>query len=515
MRDDFFGNLVKTFTRVVIVIPLVIIIIAPNLHIATGVGFFDSSTYNEKRLLQIFTLLLLVLVPLLSWARKSEWQQLLQQIPTTAWILLSVIFILGSLSLKQSALMRMGWNEFGLTFFIFFGIAAVAALRKDNPALDTTLIFGVTVMASLFFIRFELFRYLDVFSLDMISNYEFRAGWEPWVVVKRSRELLSDFVHPRFFGQIQSWVIPLLTLPFLWSKKRFSKPIFSLLFILPAACWITLLIFSGSRGPWLGLVTAIIVTGVLLKQKALPWIISIMIAILGGSLIYWLLFSAQVEGSGIATHTAKRLTTLNSRPELWNAAWMMSRDYPLLGVGPQHFSYHLDKTLTFRAGHPHMSVLRWAAEYGWISTLLLLSLMVWAFSSWVKSTKQSKLDDRDLNIRVALTASIITAASHSLISGVMIMPLSQLMLVVIIGWIVGIHFSNHPIEKISWLAVKSIGSLTLILWIGWNFAQSIGPEIQYIISGPHREITIFNPSEVLHPRFWNQGIIPWIQLPSE
>jgi putative inorganic carbon (HCO3(-)) transporter len=512
MRGDVFNNLVKTFTRVVIIIPLVIIIIAPNLHISTAVGFFDSSTYNEKRLLQIFTLLLLVLVPLLSWARKSEWQQLLQQIPTTAWILLSVIFILGSLSLKQSALMRMGWNEFGLTFFIFFGIAAVAALRKDNPALDTILIFGITVMASLFFIRFELFRYLDVFSLDMISNYEFRARWEPWAVAKRSRELLSDFTHPRFFGQFQSWVIPLLTLPFLWSKKRFSKPIFSLLFILPAACWITLLIFSGSRGPWLGLVTAIVVTGVLLKKKALPWIISIMIAILGGSLIYWLLFSAQVEGSGIASHTAGRLTNLNSRPELWNAAWTMSRDYSLLGVGPQHFSYHLDKILI---GHPHMSVLRWAAEYGWISTLLLLSLMVWAFSSWVKSTKQSKRDDRDLNIRVALTASIITAASHSLVSGVMIMPLSQLMLVVIIGWIVGIHFSNHPIEKIPWLLVKSIGSLTLILWIGWNFAQSIGPEVQYIISGPHSEITIFNPSEVLHPRFWHQGIIPWIQLPSE
>ena len=515
MRDDFFDNLVKTFTRVVIVIPLVIIIIAPNLHIATGVGFFDSNAYNEKRLLEISTLLLLVLVPLLSWARQSKWQQLLQQIPTTAWALLSVIFILGSLSLKQSALMRMGWNEFGLTFFIFFGITAVAALRKDNHALDTILIFAVTVMASLFFIRFELFRYLDVFSLHMISNHEFRAEWEPWVVAKRSRELLSDFTHPRFFGQFQSWVIPLLTLPFLWSKKRFSKPIFSLLFILPAACWITLLIFSGSRGPWLGLVAAIVVTGVLLKKKALPWIISIVIAILGGSLIYWLLFSIQFEGPGIATHTAERLTSLNSRSELWNAAWVMSRDYPLLGVGPQHFSYHLDKILTFRVGHPHMSILNWAAEYGWISTLLLFSLIVWAFSSWIKQTQQSKLDDCDLNFRVALTASMITAASHSLVSGVMIMPLSQLMLVVIIGWIVGIHFSNHPIEKIPWLSVKSIGSLTLILWIGWNFAQSIGPEVHYIINGPHSEITVFNPSEVLQPRFWHQGIIPWIQLPAE
>ena len=499
MRDDFFGNLVKIFTRVVIVIPLVIIIIAPNLHIATGVGFFDSNAYNEKRLLEISTLLLLVLVPLLSWARQSEWQQLLQQIPTTAWVLLSVIFILGLLSLQQSALMRMGWNEFGLTFFIFFGIAAVAALRKDNHALDTILIFAVTVMASLFFIRFELFRHLDVFSLHTISNDEFRRG------------LLSDFTHPRFFGQFQSWVIPLLTLPFLLSKKKLSKPIFSLLFILPAASWVTLLIFSGSRGPWLGLVAAIVVTGVLLKKKALPWIISIMIAILGGSLIYWLLFSIQFEGSGIATHTAERLTIFNSRSELWNAAWVMSRDYPLLGIGPQHFSYHLDKILTFRVGHPHMSILNWAAEYGWISTLLLLSLIVWAFSSWIKKTKQSKLDDCDLNFRVALTASIITAASHSLVSGVMIMPLSQLMLVVIIGWIVGIHFSNHPIEKIPWFPVKSIGSLTLILWIGWNFVQSIEPEVRYIINGPHNEITVFNPSEVLQPRFWHQGIIPWIQ----
>ena len=130
MRDDFFGNLVKTFTRVVIVIPLVIIIIAPNLHIATGVGFFDSNAYNEKRLLEISTLLLLVLVPLLSWARQSEWQQLLQQIPTTAWALLSVIFILGSLSLKQSALMRMGWSEFGLTFLSFLVLLPLLHYEK-------------------------------------------------------------------------------------------------------------------------------------------------------------------------------------------------------------------------------------------------------------------------------------------------------------------------------------------------------------------------------------------------
>jgi len=56
MRDNFFGNLVKIFTRVVIVIPLVIIIIAPNLHISTAVGVFDSNAYNEKRLLEISTL---------------------------------------------------------------------------------------------------------------------------------------------------------------------------------------------------------------------------------------------------------------------------------------------------------------------------------------------------------------------------------------------------------------------------------------------------------------------------
>ena len=106
---------------------------------------------------------------------------------------------------------------------------------------------------------------------------------------------------------------------------------------------------------------------------------------------------------------------------------------------------------------------------------------------------------------------MITAASHSLVSGVMIMPLSQLMSVVIIGWIVGIYFSNQPIEKIPWLSVKSIGSPTLILWIGWNFVQSIEPEVRYIINGPHNEITVFNPGEVLQPRFWHQGIIPWIQ----
>ena len=162
-----------------------------------------------------------------------------------------------------------------------------------------------------------------------------------------------------------------------------------------------------------------------------------------------------------------------------------------------------------------MSLLQWAAEYGWISTILLLSLMVWAFFSWTKRIKQSNFDDRDLNFRIALTASMLTAATHSLMSGVLVMPLSQFMSVVVIGWMVGIHFSNKPIEKIHWSPVKSIGSLTLILWIGWNFAQSIWPEVRYIINGPHSEMTVLNRSgDYLQPRFWHQGLIPWLQ-PSD
>ena len=150
MRCVSLSSANKIFIRAVILIPLVIIVLAPNLHIARELGFFDPYAYNEKRLLEIVALLLLTLVPLLSWNQQSGWQQLLQQISTRAWVLLSVIFILGSLSLQQSALIRMGWNEFGLTFFIFFGTTAVAALRKENHALDTILIFTVTIMAALF-----------------------------------------------------------------------------------------------------------------------------------------------------------------------------------------------------------------------------------------------------------------------------------------------------------------------------------------------------------------------------
>ena len=484
-----------------ILIPLVIIVLAPNLHIARELGFFDPHAYNEKRLLEIAALLLLTLVPLLSWNQQSGWQQLLQQIPTRAWVILSAIFILGSLSLQQSALIRMGWNEFGLTFFIFFGTTAVAALRKENHALDTILIFTVTIMAALFFIRFEMFRYLDAPFQHLTPNEKFR----------------HDFTNPRFFNQIQSWVIPLLTLSFLWSRKKLSK-FYSLLFILPAASWITLLIFSGSLGPWFGFLVAIVVTGVLFRKQALPWILSMVAATLVGTLIYWFLFSIQIDTAAqTAAQTAERLTSpFSTRLDLWREAWMMSSNHPLLGVSPHHWSYYCDRLGGISRGHPHMSLLQWAAEYGWISTILLLSLMVWAFSSWIKRIKQSNFDDRDLNFRIALTASMLAAATHSLMSGVLVMPLSQFMSVVVIGWMVGIHFSNKPIEKIHWSPVKSIGSLTLILWIGWNFTQSVWPEVRYIINGPHSEMTVLTPSgDFLQPRFWHQGLIPWLQLPSD
>ena len=194
---------------------------------------------------------------------------------------------------------------------------------------------------------------------------------------------------------------------------------------------------------------------------------------------------------------------------MWRSSLELSMQNPWLGIGPHHFSHYM------KAGHPHMSLLQLLVEYGWPFFLLLMSLIVWGFVSWCRGVL-NRLDKHTKNRDIALTATLISAFSHSLVSGIIVMPLSQIMLVLIVGWMIDVHYSNNSKVFIKFYPVKSILLTLSIFIVSVVFIASIQPEVKLIAQGPYDGIIEFKyDSSALHPRFWHQGVLPWVLFPYE
>lgn len=86
-------------------------------------------------------------------------------------------------------------------------------------------------------------------------------------------------------------------------------------------------------------------------------------ALLGGLLLYWLVFKVLADHLGIeiANAASDRLTTsLSGRGPIWWQAWHMLVERPWLGFGPMHFA-DIPNSI---AAHPHQAILQWTSEWG-------------------------------------------------------------------------------------------------------------------------------------------------------
>ncbi len=194
----------------------------------------------------------------------------------------------------------------------------------------------------------------------------------------------------------------------------------------------------------------------------------------------------------VASHVS-----VNSRFYLWHQAWMMIKSKVVLGVGPLHYAYYPNAI----GAHPHNSLLLMASEWGVPVTLFMVFLATWGFCAWCRYARQSPSFTN-----IALTVSLLAGLLYSLVSGVMVTPLSQLMMGLIIGWMLGHYFFEQPV-RVSMLQRLTLMCVLLLLFsiTAWIVIPQIrdlpNAEGRWIMSrGMYSE---FQPS--LNPRFWTQG----------
>ena len=411
--------------------------------------------------------------------------------PSVQWVdrptALGLVLVI-ALGMLSSALAHQPlWAFTEVALVVSCGVIALAfaALRRHGgEALDRVLLLVVVLLCLI-----KSVQYLHAVLLAFSSG-------------QRTLDLdllLSGFSNKRFYGQFQTFTLPLLALPLLVPKlpRSLRVGVFALLSV-----WWLIAISGGTRGTWLGMGAAGVLL-VVLGPFGRRWVVRQLAAASVGLLLYWLLFTVLAGYLGIETSSdaSDRLTTsLSGRAEIWWQAWHMIVERPWLGFGPMQFADIPNDVAT----HPHQAILQWASEWG-VPSALCVAALAWR-GGWatVRLLRERALSaQRSDLLRLCLFAALVGALTQAMVDGVIVMPISQLWLALVVGWLMALHIREVsptaalPLAGSLW-NVTSVLAVGLLIFVVVRDVPHIAQAQQRYIGDTHNH---------LQPRFWAQGVI--------
>nr|WP_246356480.1 O-antigen ligase family protein [Pseudomonas gingeri] len=406
-------------------------------------------------------------------------------IDRTTYIAAGLVFAAGTISISMAHQPLWAGVEIAVAAICFAIAEIISGIRRTGMTnLDRLLILFVVFICA--------FKSID-FAARALHFFVNGTG------LLDTDSLLGGFSNKRFYGQFQTFTLPLLVLPLLLVTTKRSAQAWVFLLL---SFWWLIAISGGTRGTWLGMGVAGVVMWVA-GQPGRRWLTWQLPAAATGLLFFWLIFAVLTDYLGIEVRNfagARLTTTLSARDVLWQQAWDMIRERPWLGFGPMHFA-DIHNPI---AAHPHQAILQWASEWGVPSTLLVMWLVgrgLWATFRLIRERADSS-DPVDL-LRVCLFASLIGALTQSMVDGVIVMPYSQLWLSLVVGWLMGIHVwkgepaKPHAFIHWSWMGISTAAVLFLVYVV--------------IRDVPHLDERnrLYQEQYGGHfqPRFWTQGVI--------
>jgi putative inorganic carbon (hco3(-)) transporter len=312
------------------------------------------------------------------------------------------------------------------------------------------------------------------------------------------------YMSARFFNHAQSVVLPLLLLPLLLPAPRWAR----------VAAWIglcgglALLWRTGGRGTLIGLAAAALVLPWLLREHAQRLLRVLGAALLGATLVYGALFIVPAWAMGLASAHQDSLSTRvaefgdGGRSYLWKRAMQTALLYPWLGSGPMHFAYGENRV----AAHPHSSVLQLAAEWGLPATVLVLAAAAVAVRRGLRAAGGAGVDPQARTMFMVATAATLAGGVDSLVSGTMVMPVSQLWWCVALGVMLAARRETirAAAPRPPWRAPLAVGLVAMLI------ALSV---LTYRLAVlPPTDLTTAYRNNV--PRYWINGFFGAPQGPK-
>lgn len=486
-RVETLRNLQMRFVAApwVVLLVAVYVFLAPNIDFARELQWHDGQRLGQLMLLALAVPLLLMPARLRDMA--DVWNSV------SSWIrwAFAVALALGLLSSLQSALPRWAFLEWAMMVLLGILALAIAAERRRWGAADEWLAVLLFSMAAAYSVTA-----LSIYCAMLLVAPAYGVGFD-------IRELYATFSNVRFFGHIQTMALPFLVLPVLWwGRSRWQR---MLLWSVPVIWWI-LAIGSGTRGTWValavGAVAAVAYGGAAGRRWLRGQIFAFGLGLLGYA-VFVLGLPLLIDLPPTFLHRAGDILSLSRREDLWLAVAQQVAAHPLLGIGPMHYAYWSGEI----AAHPHNAVLQWAAEWGLPAALSMTAVWAWgglAFAGWVRG--MTGLDDgRGPVFRLALLAALAGASAQAMVDGVLVMPVSQILLALLAGWALGTMLSSAPERPASSRAKFALAITVIVSAVA--VVGGVRPEIGRLAERQKAYLDARVQGTILLPRFWALGNI--------
>jgi O-antigen ligase len=207
---------------------------------------------------------------------------------------------------------------------------------------------------------------------------------------------------------------------------------------------------TAGRGTLLGMAAGCVVVAVLARRRAVPYLRQVALTAALGLLAYFIFLVAVpalfgAEGMRSFSYAVERTAAnpASSRTRLWHLAATLIVQHPLLGVGPMHFAHHAGYLHT--GAHPHDWLMQVAVEWGLPALLCLLVAIGSALRALLRTGARIRADDTDNQAMFcALLVGAVAILVDGLVSGIFVMPQSQLAIALFLGCAIGWQRSLGP-----------------------------------------------------------------------
>jgi len=438
--------------------------------------------------LQIAALLAVGGILLVSLTIRKRWLGIFSELPFQARWGLGAVFVLGVFSATLAPAPFYAFLELGHFVLLFVAAGGLASAVRQAPKQTERVLLGAVVISVLLYAVYFAVRY---------------GGSLAFPRLEVGRETITGFANTRFFNQYQTWTLPLLAgaalaVPRRWGVGRYA--VFSL-----TALWWTLVLASNVRGTVIAMGVASIGVWLLFRKQARHWLLTQAAAVLAGSVLYFFAFYLVGDAAPQFAARMQHVDGESWRIQRWLTTIELTALHPWLGVGPMHFAW---PPFHFEPGaHPHNAFLQWMVEWGIPSTVLMTGMGVWGGWRWMQQEREEAkvADARSNAVRVALVASVLAGAAHAMVSGLLVMPVSQMLLVLVGGWAWG-RF-QHRTSTSSMSASIPAQAVLCVLLVG--SIGVVGSSLQDLTTIEERRSAFLEATERnrLAPRYWTQGYI--------
>jgi len=489
-QEEFSRTVARSPSLWLLLIVAAYLFCALNVDLAANLSWHDGQRMAQLALLALGVTVFLAL-PGISSSVISAWHCMNQP----AMLALTGLFLLGVLSGLLSALPRWAFLELGMVIMLGTLALMVAVARAEaGEFADSVLLTCIFFTALAYAVKTAV-----VYGAMLAIGPGYGMSFDV-------RDLYTGFSNIRFFGHVQTMLLPLLMLPVMWWAKNWRQRL--VLGLVPVIWWI-LVIGSGTRGTWVALSIGIVAVLIFGGAAGRTWLKWQLVVIGGGGAGYAMLTMAVPATVGMPaaiTDQIRSMVSLSRREEIWGAALEHAERFPWFGIGPMHFAQYPNTV----AAHPHNVILQFMAEWGIPAALLATFVLAaggWAWAKQVRSAAAAEPHARKSLLAVALLAALAGAAAQSMVDGVIVMPVSQILLVLVAGWAMGLYIQSKrpPLSAAS--AGAKLLALLLVLSAAGAVVQGVAPDILEVGQREQAYLKTRPPGEILFPRFWAQG---WI-----